>query len=268
MPKISKRNITIIIRCSDDERLFRCLRSIDKRVEVVVSLTPNLKIENKIKKMGLKYCLTPKGNLSITTNAGLKLVKNKKFIVMDSDSFFKKGAVRQIDEALDKALVVKPKVIFLHRKSNPFSKLIAEGRDFEYSQKPKAYSPGLGLRKELKERVGGYFYHPHIRWTDDGDLNRRIEEAKIPVYYLPKAIIYHDPISLKKDLQSAFKYGVSTMEGLKTVGKTKSVNFPKYFGQVYQKKGFVVAVYMIFWRFLFLLGMLFEKRGNIFRTAG
>lgn len=259
MSKTSKRNIAIIIRCSDDERIFKCLKSIDEKAEIVVSLTPNPKIENKIKKMGLKYCLTPKGNLSVTTNAALKLIKNNKFIIMDSDSFFKKDTIRQINEALNKALVVKPKVVFLYQKGNFFSKLAAEGRNFEYFKKPKAYSPGLGLRKDLKEKIGGYFYHPEVRWTDDGDLNRRIEEAKIPVFYLPRAIVYHNSVSLKKDLQSAFIYGISTMEGLKTVGQTKSTNFLKYFRQVHRKKGLFVAAYKTFWKFLFFLGMLFEK---------
>ena len=48
-------NLSVVIKCSDDEKIWRCIGSIDEKVEIVVSLTPNIEIQEKLNKLKIKY---------------------------------------------------------------------------------------------------------------------------------------------------------------------------------------------------------------------
>ena len=105
-------DLSIVISCSDDFHIEKTLDSIDEDVEVVCSITPNPEIEKILNNRCIPYVITPKGNHSVTTNAGIALAKNDKLLLMDSDCVFVPGAIREISEALDKYLVVNAKIIF------------------------------------------------------------------------------------------------------------------------------------------------------------
>lgn len=258
--------LSVIIKCSDDERVFRCLKSIDEDVEIVITMTPNKRLENIFQKMGIKYCITPKGNLSITSNAGIKMATHDKFVLMDSDSVFGKGCIRQIYEKLRTNLVVKPRIIFLTKKGSLLSQILANGRDFENRKKLVAYTPGLGLRKELAKYIGGYFFQEKVRWSEDSELDNRIKKAGISIYDLPAAIVYHDPVTLKHELKGAFQFGVGKRQAAAFSGE-EGVNFLKnllqgkqlkYAFDLFREKGSLTVLYMIIWKFFYYLGYYYQ----------
>lgn len=264
--------LSIIIKCSDDERIFRCLKSIDEDVEVVVAMTPNKKLENRFKQMGIKYCITPKGNLSVTSNAGIRLATHDKFIIMDSDSVFKKRCIRKLNEKLESNLVVRPRIVFLMQKNSLLSQVLANGRDFENRKELVAYTPGLGLRKELTKHIGRFFFQEKVCWSEDSELDNRIKEAKIPICEVPEAVVYHDPVTLRHELRGAFQFGVgkrqavvfSGEEGVSLLKNFLQGNQLKYGLALFREKGILTVLYMVVWKFFYNLGYYYQVATNYF----
>ncbi len=250
-------DLSLIIRCCEDERIFRCIDSVDENIEIIASLTPDDYLEKKIKDRGIKYCLSPKGNLSFTTNKAIKLADYNMLIIMDSDSVFAPGTIKKMWQALKENLIVKPKVIFKHNSLT--SKLVAKKLDYGYTYKPKAYSPGLGLRKELKERVGGYLYNNKVEWSEDGDLDRRIKKNNIEIRLLNEAIIYHDPKRLRKDIRDSIKCGIGIANGLKEDEEIKKDNLIKYFRKAKKSTRKRVALYLILWKILYYSAYAYSR---------
>lgn len=264
--------LSVIIKCSDDERIFRCLKSIDEDVEVVIAMTSNKRLEKRFKQMGIKYCVTPKGNLSVTSNAGIRLTSNDRFILMDSDSVFKKGSLRKLYEKLKSNLVVKPRIVFLTQNNSLLSQILANGRDFENRKELVAYTPGLGLRKELTKHIERFFFQEKVRWSEDSELDNRIKEAKIPICEVPEAIIYHDPVTLKHELKGAFQFGVGKRQAVVFSGE-EEVSFLKNFLQanqlkyslaLFREKGFLTVLYMVVWKLFYYLGYYYQAVTNRF----
>lgn len=76
-------DISIVICCSDDWHILDTLDSIDEEVDIVCSITPNAEIEAFLRGKNFTVVVTPKGNHSITTNAGIELAKYDKVLLMD-----------------------------------------------------------------------------------------------------------------------------------------------------------------------------------------
>lgn len=264
--------LSVIIKCSNDERIFRCLKSIDEEVEIIIAMTPNKRLERIFSKMKIKHCITPRGNLSVTSNAGIEMATHDVFILMDSDSVFEKGCLRQIYEKLRTNLVVKPKIIFLARKGSLLSQILASGRDYENRKELVAYTPGLGLSKKLARHIGGYFFQEKVCWSEDSELDNRIKKAKIPIYDLSEATLYHDPVTLKHELRGAFQFGVgkrqavifSHEEGVNFLKSMLSGGKFKYICDLSRTKGGLTVLYMTVWKFFYYLGYYYQTITNRF----
>jgi len=256
-------DIAVVLKCSDDFRIFRCIKSIPPDVEIVCSITSNPLIENGLKKLGIPYCITPKGNLSVTINAGISLAKSNNIIIMDSDSYFGDGAIQSLYEALKENIVVRGRLIFLYNTS--LNRVIAELRDY-VNQQPVAYAPGLAFRREILSYIGGYFFSPYIPWAVDAAFTYRIEEAGIRVKIVPNAIIYHDSISLYHDLRAAFRIGGGKRLIVELTGKYNKEDisptiinllngkFIKEGIHILKHKGVKVLLYNFLWNIVYYIG--------------
>lgn len=267
-------DIAIVIKCSDDLRIFRCIESIPVGVEIVCSITPNRLIENKLKKLGMPYCITPRGNLSIATNAGINLTKSNNVIIMDSDSYFSKGAVKLLCKALKENIVVKGRIIFLH--NSYLSKIIAELRDY-VNRQPVAYVPGLAFRKEILNSIGGYFFNSNISWAEDAEFTYRIQEKGIQVKTIPEAIIYHDSVSPYHDLRAAFRIGGGKRLIVESYGKYNAEDisltiinfltgkFIKKWIDILKCKGASVLLYNLLWTAIYYTGYYTTRCKNLIK---
>lgn len=261
-------DIAVVIKCSDDQRIFRCIQSIPKEIETVCSITPNIDTEQKLSKMKISYVITPKGNLGFTTTSGIKLTKSNNVIIMDADCYFEKGAIAALYKALKQNLIVKGKIIFLHNDSL-ISKTITELRDF-VNQQPVAYTPGLAFRKELKNFVGEIF-NPNISWAEDAELDYRIKEAGIKIKIINRAIIYHDPVSIRYDLRAAFRIGQGKRLIVELTNKYNEEDFVfilknivsgryfKEFSKILRHKGYLVLFYSFLWNIFYYCGYYLKK---------
>jgi len=198
--------ISIVINCSDDFHLFKTIESIDEDVEIICSITPNKKIESKLTEMKIPYAITPKGNQSVTTNAGIKFVTNDKFILMDSDCYFENGFIRNIFKLLDNHMVINGNIIFDYN-NNLLSKTISKCKKFDDIYDCLAHKPGLGLRKNLLQYIGNYWFDESLPWAEDSELSYRITKAGINILHDNNFSIHHSPTPYKHNLKSCFFYG-------------------------------------------------------------
>lgn len=199
---------SIAIKCADDPKIERCLKSIDDpTVDVNAVITPSQLVERILVDRGIPYSITEYGNIAKSAQISVEEASHDNVIVMDSDAYFAPGAVRKLREALLTTVVAKPTVSFANNGSR-LSRLIAESRRRYYGRIDHADSPGLAIRRlELAESCG-YVFNPLIRWTEDADLNYRLKLNKIPLTYVPEAVVLHDPVALQHELKCAFRYGI------------------------------------------------------------
>lgn len=260
--------LSIVIPCSDDVRIKQCIDSIDENVEIIAALNqPSIQVQRiikSIKSKKIKVVEIETKSLPRALNAGINAANNDKVILIDSDCVFEKGAIKQINEDLDNSLIVKGKVIF---QFNDFqSKIVSRAREYVYTYPPKPYNPFLAVRKELSGKVGGYIFDGDIYWTEDADLQVRLEENEVTVKYNFDAIAYHPPLSMRRDLLSAFRYGIGKrirVEKGTTLGLGTSF---QYIPDTIEKMGLAVGLYCIIWNFSYIFGYFYQIAIDPYKT--
>ncbi len=247
--------ITIIIACSDDIRIKKCLESIDEKVETIVVLNkPSSEVIKIVKSYKVKIKFLNEKNLPKSLNLGIKNSKNNIVLFMDSDCVFEKGAIKKIYKAMNKFYITKGKTVF---ESNGFlSRLVANVRDYTYYDDPKPYNPFLAINKKIKKFINNYYYDDDIHWTEDADLYVRIKKAKLKVNYEYNARVFHPPLNPFYDLRSAFRYGIGKrirVEKKLITGIGTQFNFIL---DVILKKGFFTGFYYFIWNIFYLFGYI------------
>ena len=122
-------SMTVVICCSDDFDVARTIASIDTEVEVIVSLTPSKLLETWMRLARIDYVLTPRGNHSATTNAGMAAAMHEKILVLDSDTVLTPGTLQAVELALDEHRVVNVPIVF-EDSGQIISRAIATCRKF------------------------------------------------------------------------------------------------------------------------------------------
>ena len=264
-------DMSIVIRCDDDERVFQCVDSVGEDVEIVVSTSGGPEFLERLSSAGITYCQTPRGNLSIVSNLGFARTRHDRVLITDSDTTFGKGCVREMYHALDAHKVARSRIVFRRSGAQPFSGIIAEARDYVNSL-PLIYTPGIAVRKDILPDIGGFLFNEPVPYAVDADLNYRIKRAKLAVGYPRKAVLYHDAESLWHDARAAHRIGrgcmisaISLSAHCRSDGKRprdiarelKGVK-PSQLKNVLSTKGPSVFCYQIFWDSLFYAGMTRE----------
>jgi len=257
-------DLTVVIRCCDDERVFRCIESIDENVEIIVSLCKNSDLEEELKSKSIKYTIAPRGNLSKTSNRGFIEASYDKVIITDSDTWFGKNCINRVNECLNDHKVVKPGLKFERKKDNIISELIAKARDYVNSL-PLVFTPGIGVRKDILPNIGGFLFNNPVPFAVDADLNYRIKKSNIGICWLmDEVFIYHDSEFVKHDLKSAYRIGKGcrrSVEILKNHEDFSSIKWNElkavksyHWCDIIKTKGGLVYAYQLLWDFLYWSG--------------
>ncbi|MFQ6060013.1 MAG: glycosyltransferase family 2 protein [Thermoplasmata archaeon] len=263
-------DLTVVIRCGDDERVFRCIESIDETVEIIVSASENPVLQAKLEERGIEYCLTPRFNLSVTSNMGFEKATHDKVLITDSDTWFESNCIKRVYDALEDFKVARTRLVFDHGADVPFSRLVSEARDYVNSL-PVVYTPGIGIRADLVPDIGGFLFNDPVPYAVDADLNYRIQKAGIPVKFLSDAIIHHDVVGVWQDLKAATRIGLGCMvsaqllsghhisgaSACSTVRELKGVK-PRHLMDVAKSKGIGVFLYQLLWDLHFYTGRNFQ----------
>ena len=265
-----KLELTVVIRCGDDSRIFRCIDSIDEEVEIIVALNENKMIQEELDKRNIRYCLTPPNNLSIAANLGVENASHDKIIITDSDTWFEKGSIKKVYNALEKTPIVNMKINFIAKKRIPCSFIISQARDFVNSL-PVVYTPGIGIDKKIISKIGGYLFDDDVCYAVDANLTYRIKFHKVSFLDLEDAIIFHEAENLKHDLKAAYRIGKGCVVGasklfIQGYGKAIITNFLSlkgvkliHWNDLIKRKGFRVLIYQLIWDTCFYLGALIQR---------
>lgn len=272
---------SVAIKCADDLLIERCIDSIDDpEVSVNAVITPSSQIESILRDREIPFVVTEYGNIAKSAELSVEEAEHDRVIVMDSDAYFEPGAVGLLRTALDTAMVAKPRLDFDNNGTN-VSRIIAERRRMFNSRSDFATNPGLALRRsEVKENCGGYVFNPDVRWTEDADLNFRMEREGIGINYVPDAVVRHDPVTLMHELKCAFLYGVGKRLSVEhTPGREPSEEIPQIIRAMVERRfvdshedalsGDGIGEFIIAsaWRALYLTGYQAQKRLHFWTVA-
>lgn len=266
-----KLDLSIVIRCGRDrDGLLRCIKSVDEPAEIIVSAADDAIFLNEMRDYGYTVAPHVYGNWSLAAETGIEAASHNQIIMMDADSIFTTGAIGIINQALtDGHLLVQPKVTFL-TDQRPLSRVISNARTHENRFQPKAYSPGLGLkRQELLEAIGvnGHIYNLNVLYGDDGYLDQRAGEKGISVYVAKDAHIYHDPIALKHELIASFHFGQGEYQleqNPTSIWEQVAQGFlakdaQRYFMSANEEYGKDTVLFMLLWRLIYIAGFGYES---------
>lgn len=200
--------LTLVIVCCDDPRVIKAIHSVDRPIPVVVSLVPNESLEKAIIACQAKVVHSVRGNYSVSVNRGLAAVETPAAFIIDSDCILAPGTLEMIARLLDEAPLGRARIAFDSDPSVRLSPDIAKLRAATNNRRPiRPYTPGLGLRLDLKQKLGGHFFDERIPWTGDSEFSHRVAHAGLPVAYAENAVVHHAPISLRHEIRSGFAIG-------------------------------------------------------------
>lgn len=203
MPELS-----IIIRCCNDPRVFRCIDSIDEPCDIVLALTPNEEIERGVRARGLPMALSAPGNPAATTLAALPLCQHQTVMLVDSDCVLLPGAIRRLVDVACTADIVRPYIEFEAKDWSSYLTRLA--RDFQYTYRGHIYEPGLVLKLDrVLPAVGGYLFTEWAPFTPDGEFDERARGAHLRITTDPKPTLVHAALPFYRHLRSYWRYGFS-----------------------------------------------------------
>ena len=116
-----------------------------------------------------------------------------------------------------------------------------------------ALCPSIGIRKDIKKKIG-YYFDEDIKWIEDSELNHRAKAKNIEIGVIKKLTCIHDNLTFKQDLKSAYRYG----SGVKTAArkglhkKRPTANWNLIIPCFKQK--FLAGLYCILWNIVYCFG--------------
>ena len=256
----------MVIRCRNDPRVFDCVESAEGEAEIMVSISPGDALQGELESRGVPFCVSPPGNLSVTSNAGIEASRTEKVIVTDSDTVLGEGTASAMSQALDAHMVCRARLVFELSEGLALSGPVSRARDFVNSKR-LAFTPGLGLRKGLRDSVGGMLFDEAAPFAVDANLNFRIDRAGVEVLYLDDFTVTHRAESVKHDLRAANRIGNGVARSSRSLHgmyggeipepeirrSLKAVHVGDY-PDIVRRHGLSTAAYQAVWDLSFYLG--------------
>lgn len=185
------------------ERALRTGRHVEAETIVVLNGATNAVRTIAIKEADLVVEIAER-NLARAREAGVDAAIAESVMFLDSDCWVAPNTVGEILQALERTEVVRPRLCYMSR--NAGERIVARVRQYTTVDTDLPLLP-LAIQKGIKSSIGGYFFDPRLAWGEDWDLAARIVKAGIPVIRLGNPGIFHDPLSIWADLDSARRIG-------------------------------------------------------------
>jgi glycosyltransferase involved in cell wall biosynthesis len=218
--------------------------------------------------MGIKYCITPRGNLSRTSNIGISYASYDKVIITDSDTTFEPGAIAELYHSLCQFPIARARIRFILDKKRTSTRIVSEARDYVNSL-PLVYTPGVAFHKEVAEKLGGFLFNDLVPYAVDADWNYRIARAKVPVKFDGNAMINHCPEGVRHDLKAAYRIGCGCAISYMSLRKNSKFSTMRWndlkgvkismLPDVLSKKGAMVLLYQIVWDSFYWMGYAYQR---------
>ncbi len=263
-------DLSVVIRCGDDWRVFDCIESIDEPVEIIVALSENPDLQKELESRAIRYCVTPRRNLSLTSNMGIENASFEKVVITDSDTVFEPGCIRDLYHTLDEYPIVRARLRFASGQSGIMSRIVAEARDYVNSLR-LVYTPGVAIKKDVVADLGGFVFNDIVPYAVDADLNYRIQASKTRVKFADKAVLNHCAESYRHDLKAAYRIGKGcaiSFLSLRKIPEFSAIRWNDLKGvrlgrlpDVLIRKGALVLAYQIIWDYCYWLGYFSRRVG-------
>lgn len=196
--------LTVAIICSNDILLSNCLKSIPKKIPILIVLNnPSEEVLDIIKTeprvMTIRH---DELNLGYLRQLAANTVKTKGIMYLDSDCVVEKGTFDKVMKELDKYPAVSVPMRYKH---NSFTtKIVSRCREF--TTPPEALFMPMAFEIAVQKKIGGYLYDERLSWGEDSDQKKRILENSIP-YTISKGCVWHTPLNFRTDSRSAKRLG-------------------------------------------------------------
>lgn len=213
--------VTIVILCSKDHLIRKCLASIPNDVSIIVMLNnPDKYVENVVKqdKRVTVYRLD-ESNLGLLRQMAVEYCETPGVFFMDSDCVLTRQTVKCVERELN--LYEAVSVPMRYRYYNLQTKIVSMCRRFTTSDE-MLFMPAA-FRIDVQDKIGGYLFDRRLAWGEDSDQRVRLKKANIP-FVISKGYVLHKPLTFKEDARSAYRLGKGTYIQVK-YGITKPRNF-------------------------------------------
>ncbi len=268
--------VTIVILCSKDHLIRKCLASIPNNVPIIVMLNnPDDYVERVVRrdKRVVAYRLD-ESNLGLLRQKAVEYCKTPGIFYVDSDCVLTRQAVKDVERELDFYEAVSVPMRYQHY--NFETKMVAMCRKFTTPDE-MLFMPAA-FRIDVQDKIGGYLYDRRLEWGEDNDQRDRLKSANIP-FGISKAYVLHKPLTVKEDIQSVYRLGKGTYIQVKYgVKKPRSVwrdlSIIKELRMALQcmhEQGIMAGLYhLLVWRMIYKYGYWKEltdaNRNRNFRT--
>ncbi|MET9730131.1 glycosyltransferase family A protein [Streptomyces sp. NPDC006458] len=210
---------SVVIPVKDDPLIFRCLESIDERVEVVVvtngSTPAFVRWVASFDRFPLEILSLEEAGIGAAFNAGAEKASGDFVLLMDSDCVFTPGSIRAMAAGLGTGSFSRGRTVF--SSHNWATRMTARTREYTEdalrTRRPNAYSPPLLYRKDVIRHMGGYHFDTRLTWREDRDFELRRRAAGLPVAFVPEGTVIHKPLTIRADLASVRNYGAGQHRG-------------------------------------------------------
>ncbi len=210
---------SLVIPVKDDQLIFRCLKSIDENVEVVVVTNGSTQefVDSLLSFGAILFQIISLENPGIGAafNAGADHASGDFILLMDSDCIFTPGSIRALVKGVEGSDFSRGRTAFT---GNSWStRMTACAREYTEdalrTKRPNAYSPPLLYRREVIGKMGGYHFDPRLAWREDRDFELRRRAAGLPVTFVPDGLVIHKSLRIADDLASVRSYGSGQRKG-------------------------------------------------------
>lgn len=277
--------VSVVIPIHNDPKIEESINHIKSRrykVEIIVVLnapdSKTLELLDKISmhNRAIKTVFTTKKSIGRARDLGCMTAKGKFLVMMDSDCIMKNGSLDRLIGGLSNADLSKGSIKYL--STNFSTRLVAKVRASHLSASDNLYTPMLAFRKEIVKKIGGYYFSHSLQWSEDSEFAERAKNAKLTFKKIPSAIAYHEPTTIKRDMEAAFRYGfgfgTAVRRGIRygdpVHGRGKNIidgvksdifGFKEriiYIKNIFEQHGVEIGIYRVIWMTFYQLGRYFS----------
>lgn len=259
---------SVVIRCGGNPEVLRCIASVDSPAEVVVAYSGPPDLAQRIQDAGARVVEVPRGNLSVVSNRGYQACRGLKVIFTDSDTRFGPRCVARLDEALETVPVARAQLRF-DADVGRTTRVVARAREF-VNNLPLAFTPGLGLRRDIIPTIGGVVFNDPVPYAVDADLDMRLKRRGVRVAFLRDAWLTHSPVSLRHDVRAGYRIGRGCRRSMDLWNRAGTFGHldkwslkgvkPTALPELLRREGAVVLAYQVLWDAVYWVG--FYREGN------
>lgn len=258
-------DITVVIVCSTDIMISKCLQSIPNGISILVVLNnPNKCVLDIVSHdTRVKTIRSDVANLGYLRQMAAEHVTTKGIVYVDSDCVIEPGTIEIVVSELDNFSVVSIPMRYV--RENFFTSIVSRCREF--TTPDEALFIPAGFRLDIQKKIGGYLFDRRLAWGEDTDQKRRLDKNNISVE-ISKGLVWHRALGIREDARSAMRLGrgrrIRELAGLspqRNILRDLSLIFEfRKTWRCFKETGFLSAVYHFFvWRTCYKVGYWKER---------